>query len=66
MSEEVYICRDCETWHISYESLKHYDSTSGGFCRTCGSPDLLLESEMDESQREFYVGRNTCLTVYAD
>ena len=50
---ELYICRDCETWHASYEELKHYDSTSGGFCTTCGSPDLLVESEMDDDQREF-------------
>ena len=63
---EVYICRDCETWHVSYESLKHYDSTSGGFCTTCGSPDLLVESEMDDDQRDFYIGRNTCSIQYDD
>jgi len=64
---EAYICRDCETWHVSYESLKHYDSTSGGFCTTCGSPDLLAESEMDDDQKEFYIGRNaSCSMQYDD
>lgn len=64
---EVYICRDCETWHISYEALKHYDSTSGGFCTTCGSPDLLSESEMDDDQKELYIGRNaSCSMQYDD
>ena len=64
---EIYICRDCETWHASYEELKHYDSTSGGFCTTCGSPDLLLDTEMTDEQREFYIGRNNaCSTTYDD
>lgn len=63
---DVYICRDCETWHLSYEDLKHYDNHNGGFCTTCGGSDLLLESEMDDDQKEFYIGRNNACSIQYD
>lgn len=66
MSDDCLICKDCETWHQSYSHLKHYDSTSGGFCTTCGSPDLIAESEMDDDQKDFYFGSNTCSIAYDD
>ena len=63
---ELYICRDCETWHASYEELKHYDSTSGASAQHAVAPIFLLESEMDDDQKEFYIRRNTCSIQYDD
>ena len=66
MSDDCLICKDCQTWHLSYNHLKHYDSTSGGFCTTCGSAHLLAESEMTDEDKDYYRGINTCSTTYAD
>lgn len=63
---EVYICRDCETWHLSYADLKHYDEHSGGFCTHCGGSDMLAESEMDDEQRDMYIGSNNACSIKYD
>jgi len=66
MSNDCFICKDCQTWHESYAHLKHFDSTSGGFCTTCGGSDLIAESEMTEDDKYFYIGSNTCSMQYDD
>ncbi len=51
MSDEIYICLDCETIHCGYNSLYHYSEDSGGFCMSCRSEAIeLVEDEEEEDE----------------
>jgi hypothetical protein len=41
-------CKDCGTYHDSYNDLKHIDWDTGGFCQGCGSDDFIEEGNDDE------------------